>query len=162
MRSFALRRAVAVAMLALFLPVTTAGCFGRFALTRKIYKFNRDLSHDRWVRWFGFILLNFVPFYLAGAVIDLVLANSIEFWGGDNPFAAIDAPTRYAVGPNGEIVASTVVAPGVMELEVIEPAGAVHRLRIVREDGALAAYDAEGLLLGRVGDVHGRAVVLSR
>jgi len=160
MSNSAFRRAVAVAMLALFLPVTTAGCFGRFALTRKIYKFNRDLSHDRWIRWFGFILLNVIPFYLAGGVIDLVLGNSIEFWDGDNPFAAIDAPTRYAVGPNGEIVASTVVAPGVLELEVIEQGGAVHKLRIVREETALLAYDAEGLLLGRVGDVHGRAAVL--
>ena len=148
-------------MLGLFLPVTTAGCFGRFALTRKIYKFNRELSHDRWIRWFAFILLNVIPFYLAGGVIDLVFGNSIEFWEGDNPFAAIDAPTRYALGPHGELVASTVVAPGVLEIEVIEPEGAVHRLRIVREESALVAYDGDGLRLGRVGDVNGRAALLA-
>ena len=107
--------AIAVALLATFLPMSTVGCFGQFALTRKVYRFNRDLSHDRWVRWIGFLVMVFVPIYGAAGFIDLVFANSIEFWGGDNPFAAADGKTRHAVGPNGERLYATSVEAGVID-----------------------------------------------
>lgn len=151
---------VLAALIAIFVPATTVGCFGRFALTRKIYRFNRDLSHDRWIRWFGFLVMNFVPIYAAGGLIDLVFANSIEFWGGSNPFAMTKPRTRHALGPNGEQIRISLVQPGTLDLHVITPDGAVQSLRVIREADSIVAYDASGGFIARIGDVEGTAAVL--
>ena len=154
-------KSLALAVLvAVCVPVTTSGCFGSFQLTRKIYEFNRDLSSDRWVRWFGFLAMSFFLVYPVAGIIDLAFANSIEFWGGSNPFAAIDGKTRYAYGPNGEIAAATLVAPGEIDVVLTSADGQVQHLRIVREPESLIAYDGEGQLLARIGDVDGVPTLL--
>jgi hypothetical protein len=149
-------------VLATFLPVSTVGCFGHFALTRKVYGFNRDLSHDRWVRWFGFLVMNVVWIYAAAGVIDLLFANSVEFWGGGNPFASAEGTTRYALGPNGELVSATVVEDGKIELHIVDRHGEPHRVELVRESESIAAYDESGRLVARVGEVDGAPALLER
>ena len=139
-------------LLASLSPIVTVGCFGRFALTRKVYAFNRDLSSDRWVRWFGFLIMNFIPVYGAAGAIDLVFANSIEFWGGSNPFAAAHPATRHVLSPQGDLVIVTRIGPDELELRVVDTEGASQTLRVMREPGFVAAYDLAGNLLGRVHD----------
>ena len=149
-------------LLAVFIPASTVGCFGHFALTRKVYAFNRDLSRDRWIRWGGFIVMNVVWIYAAAGVIDLVFANSIEFWGGGNPFASGERATRYAYGPNGEVVSATVVGSGTIELRIFDRHGEWHVVRLVQEAESIAAYDDGGRLITRVGDVNGVPALLER
>ena len=55
-----LRAALAAALLVTLLPLATAGCFGSFQLTRKIYSFNRGISSDKWIRWITFLVLTVV------------------------------------------------------------------------------------------------------
>ncbi len=155
---FRARRLLAAALVTVFLPVSTVGCFGQFALTRKVYGFNRGLSHDRWIRWFGFLVMNVVWIYAAAGAIDLIFANSIEFWGGGNPFAAGERGTRFAYGPNGEMVSATVIDSSTIELRIVDRYGAQHLTRLVREEGSVAAYDESGRLVSRVGEespLHG-------
>jgi hypothetical protein len=154
------KRLLAAVLLATFIPVSTVGCFGKFALTRKVYAFNRDLSHDRWVRWFGFLIMNVVLIYAAAGAIDLVFANSIEFWGGANPFASGEGTTRYAYGPNGEVVSATVVESGTIELRILDRHGDRHAVWLVREADSVAAYGEGGSLIARIGDVSGAPAVL--
>ncbi|MBW2415260.1 MAG: DUF3332 family protein [Deltaproteobacteria bacterium] len=148
-------------LLAVVVPLTTAGCFGRFELTRKLYGFNRNLSSDRWIRWFGFLAMSIIPVYLVGGVIDLVLGNSLEFWGGQSPFASADPQTRYVYGAGGEWIAVTPVGPGEVSL-VIPDASGTRSLRLAQESDSLVAYDADGRIVARVGDVYGAAAFLSR
>lgn len=155
MRGLRDKRFVWALITALALPLTTSGCFGRFMLTRKVYRFNWDLSHDRWVRWFGFLVMVVFPIYGGAGLIDLVFGNSIEFWGGSSPFAAAEPRTRHALGPNGEQITATRVETDVILLTVTQPDGESRSVRVVREPTALAAYDASGALLARVGDVNG-------
>jgi hypothetical protein len=146
-------------LLAVVVPLTTSGCFGRFELTRKFYRFNRDISSDKWIRWFTFLVMAFVPVYLIGGLVDLILGNSLEFWGGQSPFAAGAGGTRYAFGPNGEVVAVTPLEPGVVLLQVTD-ADETRTLRVVREADSMAAYDEHGKLLARVGERGGVPVLL--
>lgn len=151
---------VCAVLLAVVVPMTTVGCFGRFELTRKLYRFNRGISSDRWVRWFTFLVMAFFPVYFVGGLVDVILGNSVEFWGGQSPFAAVgDGETRYAFGPNGEVLAITSLEPGVLVLQVTD-SGGTRSLRLVREADSLAAYDERGELLVRVGDRGGSAAFL--
>jgi hypothetical protein len=69
---------------ALTLASFTTGCFGKFALTRKLYGWN-DSMDNKFVKtvimWAFFI----VPVYEVFSLADLFVLNLIEFWGGSNP-----------------------------------------------------------------------------
>lgn len=67
--------------------VSQSGCFGEFALVRKVYNWNQDLSSSKFVRTLVFYVLNIVPVYGIASFIDFVILNLIEFWSGSNPVA---------------------------------------------------------------------------
>jgi hypothetical protein len=156
------RAGVAAAVIAGFVPLATAGCFGNFALTRKVYDYNQDVSNDKWVRWLVFLILNVIPVYGFATMFDAIFANSIEFWTGENPVTADAGAQRVVRGPNGEIGRATFLAPGLVDLELTDAKGNTHMLRLVREADAVAAYDRDGRFLMRVGDRDGAADVLAR
>ncbi len=68
--------------MALSLSVLSAGCFGKFQLTRMIYDLNKSVE-DKYVR--SALTWAFVPVYGFSAFIDAVIFNVVEFWTGENP-----------------------------------------------------------------------------
>jgi hypothetical protein len=149
---------VAATLLA-FVPAATS-CFGGFALTRKVYRWNQQVDNDKWIRWLAFLALNLIPVYGFSMLFDVIFANSVEFWTGGNPIAAVPGTTRVVRGPGGEEARATWRADGAIDLEVREPGGRVHALTFVPEAEGVAALDAEGRVVARVQDVDGRPVLL--
>lgn len=76
-----------MAALASFLMVSMFGCYGNFALTRKVYDFNGSVTQDKYINNLVFWLMSFIPVYPLAATVDVVLLNTIEFWTGSNPLA---------------------------------------------------------------------------
>lgn len=161
-RSKRFRAAVLPLVVGGFLPLATAGCFGRFALTQKVYEFNREVDSSKWIQWLAFLVLNVVPVYPFAVVIDAVFANSVEFWTGANPVVgtAAGGETKVVRGPAGEVVRMTRLAPGVVDVSVAAPDGTVQQLTLVLEREALAAYDHDGTLVARVGDRDGAPALI--
>jgi hypothetical protein len=160
-RSKWLRGAVLPLVIGGFLPLATAGCIGRFELTRKVYQFNREVDSNKWIQWLAFLVLNVVPVYGFAVMIDAIFANSVEFWTGENPVnAGIDGATKVVYGAGGEIVRLTRLAPGVVDVDLTEPDGTETEVTVVLEHEAIAAYNREGLLLARVGDRDGIPALL--
>ena len=144
--SNAWRRSVAITVLLGFLPFASA-CFGSFNLTRKAYQFNRGVSTDKWVRWLVFLVVS--PIYPLTGLVDVLFANSVEFWSGNNPITAKLEP-RTAVGPDGA-VASLIPIENGARIVITETSGAVHTATLLREaPGVVAAYDGEGRLVHRL------------
>jgi len=140
------RRGIALALLLGFVPVASA-CFGSFNLTRRVYQFNKGVAADKWVRWLVFVAVS--PIYPAAATVDLLFANTLEFWTGDNPITAQLEPGSV-VGPDGAVVSLVPVDDGA-RIVVTEPSGAVRSVTVLREaPGVVAVYDADGKLLRRV------------
>jgi hypothetical protein len=140
------RKPVALAVLLGFLPFASA-CFGSFNLMRKAYQFNRGVSPDKWVRWLVFMVMS--PIYPLAGLVDVLFANSVEFWSGNNPITARLEP-QTVVGPNGE-VASLIPLENGARIVVTEPSGAVHTATLLREaPGVVAAYDEQGRLVSRL------------
>lgn len=92
-----MRRFVIVPMLLAAICSSLSGCFGNFALTRKIYAVNASVA-DRNLRnvvtW-AFII---VPVYGLAGVVDLFIFNTIEFWSGRNPVLASEKRFNYSSG----------------------------------------------------------------
>jgi len=155
-----LRKGLSVALVALFLPTATTACFGGFNLTRKVYGFNRSISSDKWIRWLAFLVLVIVPIYGIAQIVDVLIANSIEFWSGKNPVADAGT-TRVVSGPNGETLTMTLREDGAIDVVVLHADGRLNHLLMVKTDDAIEARDADGTLLARVGDVDGQPGLLA-
>jgi hypothetical protein len=160
-QSRSLRRAISVALVATFLPMATTACFGSFALTRKVYNFNKGVSSDKWIRWLMFLVLVIVPIYGVSQLLDALLFNSIEFWGGRNPVNVDAGTTRVVRGPGGETLTMTLREDRSIDVVVLHPDGSLQQIRMVKTDDAIEARDAEGNLLARVGDQNGEPALLA-
>ncbi|MBW2280825.1 MAG: DUF3332 family protein [Deltaproteobacteria bacterium] len=152
-------RAIATVALCTFLPVALGGCFGRFELTRKVYKFNQDISPDKWIQWLFFLLISIVPIYGLAVLFDTIVANSMEFWTGDNPVSADMQRTFH--GENGEVAVVTYRVDGIMDVDLTAANGEKHFVRLMREQQSIVAIDAQGRFLARVGDLNGRTALLA-
>jgi hypothetical protein len=152
-------RITAVVALTAFVPVATAGCFGSFNLTKKIYQFNKDINPDKWIQWLTFLVLSIVPIYGIGVLVDVIVANSLEFWTGENPIMAGTEP-RTLSGPNGEVATFTPNSDQTIDIRIVEQNGTVHEFSLVREGATLAARDKNGALIARVTDVNGQPAVI--
>ena len=60
------------------------GCYGSFALTQKLYKWNGKQG-DKWINSIIMVAFTIVPIYPVVGFVDLVGFNTVEFWSGNNP-----------------------------------------------------------------------------
>ena len=155
-----LRRFSAVLVLVGFVPVATTSCFGTFQLTKNLYRFNSEVDPDKWIQWFVFLVFSVIPIYGLALVIDVVFANSMEFWSGENPISADAGTVKVVKGPNGEIATFTWLKEGTLDV-VVE--GGTERLHLTlrKEARSLAAWDDEGNLVARVTDVGGQPMLVA-
>ncbi len=151
------QRAIAVGVISVFLPLSTVGCFGKFELTKKLYRYNRDFHPDKWmVQVLGLVL----AFFYGGAIVlDAVLFNSLEFWTGKNPILASNGATKVVTVADGRVITMTRVDDNTISVSV----GDHPDLVLVREDRSIAAFDTDGTLLTRVfADSIGPPLVATR
>jgi uncharacterized lipoprotein YehR (DUF1307 family) len=74
---------IVVLMLVVFM---LSGCFGNFALTRRVYKMNQSVG-SKWANTAVMWVFMILPVYQACGFLDVVVLNTIEFWSGENPLA---------------------------------------------------------------------------
>lgn len=82
--------------------VFSAGCFGKFQLTRKVYDINQSID-EKYVRSAATWIFVIVQVYTVAALVDFIVFNVIEFWTGENPVASAPVTKVYAQG-NGKTV----------------------------------------------------------
>jgi len=72
----------------------TSGCYGSFALTRKLHEFNGTIQ-DRFARSLVTAGLVLIVYYWTG-LGDWIIFNTIEFWTGKNPISeeVINVPAK--------------------------------------------------------------------
>jgi len=73
------------------------GCYGKFALTRKVYALNGQVS-DKFLRSGLTWVFLIVPVYGIAGLADFVVFNTIEFWSGKNPVAEGEKTIQYVDG----------------------------------------------------------------
>lgn len=89
--------------------ILVSGCYGNFALTRKVYNWNGQQG-DKFMQTAVAWGLSIIPVYSAASFIDVVGLNLIEFWTGQNPLAMNlgDVDSQIITTDNGryELIAS--------------------------------------------------------
>lgn len=121
------RRAAMTATLSLF----ATGCFGEFAATHSLWKWNAEVSDSKWLRWLVFLVLAILPVYGLFILADAIVINTIEFFSGDNPISH-----GHVKLENGHTLASTRTAdPNLIKHEEKDKDGKVVRTFYVRRVG---------------------------
>ncbi len=156
-------RLVAVMCLALF-SVQMSGCFGKFALTRAMWEFNKNVSGNKFIQWAVFLVMVVVPVYAVGTLVDALVINSLEFWTGENPVGSAETPdtqTRVVrLGPGDTLRLSREAGSHVMKVE-LEREGQPTLVRYFEplEDGMAVRDDAGAVLLQAHEQLDGAVVV---
>ena len=70
-----------------------SACIGPNRLWHKLHDWNMEASDERWAREGIFVVFHVVPIYPLAYLGDIVVFNSVEWWGGD---PMIDYETRLA------------------------------------------------------------------
>ncbi|MCX7016079.1 MAG: DUF3332 family protein [Candidatus Sumerlaeota bacterium] len=126
-------------------PLAT-GCYGRFQLTRAIYRFNGDVTNDKLARSILFWVFVIIPVYQIAAIGDVLIFNLIEFWTGE------ELKISSYQGKDGSTVDLASAQGGQEAVMTIKRDGrVVGQERFVRlGDGRVEARDAGGRLVGTV------------
>ena len=113
--------------------VFSAGCFGKFQLTRNLYDINKSVE-DQYVR--SVVTWLFVIPYAFTGILDFAVFNLIEFWSGENPIAAGSQARVYEKGD--ERAEMTITREGGATVATVaryragSPVSTLH----IRDDGA--------------------------
>ena len=154
-----MRRTIAACVLAGFLPLATGGCFGSFQLTKKVYRFNKQVSPNKWVQELMFLVLLVAPVYEFATLIDGLIVNSIEFWTGRNPALAQNGASQTIRTAQGSATLTRVDA-NTLDVRLRPSSGQEQHFLMTREGDSFAARSLGGSLLARVAEVDGRPALL--
>lgn len=128
--------------------VLLSGCMGKFALTKKLYKWNSTVGQDRWVNEIIFVgLAVILPVYGLSLLADGIVFNSIQWWTGDNPVAKAGDQQRV-IGEDGSEALLTLQADGSIDVQATAASGERTAFTLVRSGDSVAVLGQDGLPLG--------------
>jgi Domain of unknown function (DUF3332) len=81
---------MAVTSLAVSAALLTTGCYGQFALTRKLYTWNGQVTGNKFANSAVMFVLFVVPVYELLGLGDWLILNTIEVLTGTNPAAQLE------------------------------------------------------------------------
>ena len=78
-----------------------SSCIGSFPLSRKLLNWNQNIG-SKFANVVEFFLFWVLPVYVVSVIADVLVLNSIEFWGGGNPVASNDVgKVQHIKGKDG-------------------------------------------------------------
>ena len=107
------------------------GCFGSFALTRKLWTFNDTKFSNKWVKWLIFLLFSILPVYMIGAFIDAIALNSYEFWTGKQALAK--GETKRVIVREGESLEFHADDDGALVVRAHQNGEEILAMRLLRQ-----------------------------
>jgi hypothetical protein len=140
------RHARGIALLSLLgTGALTMGCYGRFPMTKALYRMNGGVPNGI-VRNIVFWLLVWFPIYWFAQIGDALIFNLIEFWTGASvnvSSVSEDGKTRVTLetSEDGNVLNMTLLREGEPE---------IHSRFVRLEDGKYELRDANDEVLGQV------------
>lgn len=130
---------------ALLSAVVFSGCYGKFALTRKVYEINGQITDNKFVHSLVTWVFIWLPVYGLAGFGDFVVLNVIEFWTGNNPMSGGATPGKTiqqgeveAIQGENEITFIYRKDGEVMQtMTVSKPVGDVATAKVYDAQGAL-------------------------
>jgi hypothetical protein len=140
---------IGLAGLVLCGSLSLQGCYGSFALTKKVYNWNGTLG-NKWVKSIVFFVFGFVlPVYGLSAFIDAIALNLVEFWTGSNPLAAAQTHMDKSYA-DGTRVQADRLPDGRLSVHMVLPSGEERSWVMTHEVDGISVADVKGNWMGKV------------
>ncbi len=130
---------------ALTLLVATSGCYGSFTVTKKLYKWNGQVSSDKWVQSILFYGLGVFQIYSFTVFIDAVVLNLVEFWTGSNPLAMSEGESDSQVVMSGNNVYSITASKNQFNITQTVGANRGKSVDLIYNQEETAWYATDGI-----------------
>jgi hypothetical protein len=85
-------RKLVAAVVLVAVAAVAGGCYGQFALTRKIYAWNGEVTQNKFANSLIFFALIVIPVYELCSLGDWIIFNTVEVFTGQNPISRLDLP----------------------------------------------------------------------
>lgn len=125
--------------------IALCGCYGSFALTKKLHDWNGTLG-NKWINSCVHFVLWVIPVYGICIWVDYLVLNTIEFWTGSNPVAS---NTYYEKDAQGNQVAAVKNADGTLSMQLIDAQGHKADLTLQRDADVIRALDNQGRVVAQ-------------
>ncbi len=89
-----------VLAVALATSLLGSSCLGSFPAFNNLRNWNAEVVEADWLAEIIFLGLNIIPVYPIASLGDILIFNTIEYWGGDTPFGEPDAFPKAEFGNN--------------------------------------------------------------
>ena len=125
-----------------------SGCYGPFTLVRKVWKWNGEVSDNKWVVELVYLVCSWLPVYGIAGLADAVIFNSVIFWTGKSMLVDntdTTPKTKRIVRKDSETVLSQ--AGNEYRIEQYQHGKQTASLIMHREGNGMVAYDAQGTKL---------------
>ena len=128
----------------------SSGCYGPFELTKKVHKWNGEVSDNKWVVELVFLVAAWLPVYGIATLADAVIFNSVEFWTGENPLTKASADgvraSKRIVRGDQTIVLQRVASTGgdALVIEQSVKGQPAQSLRIQHQGDQTVALNGQG------------------
>lgn len=135
------------------------GCIGQFALTDKLYDWNKQVG-NKWVAEGVFLVLNIIPVYGVTVFVDAVVLNSVEFWTRTNPVSGKRAvvSTETMQTPDGTSVTMTYHGDGAIDVDYQTVQGEKGEFTLKKGENTVALFSQDGQLMATA-DAQGKLVL---
>lgn len=139
-------RRVCLVLLFALTPLLSVGCYGRFPLTKAVYRFNGDITDNKWVHTIIMWIFIILPVYSIATLGDAIILNLIEFWTGET----LDI-SKHTREDGTEVVLAPSANGNEAVLTVTKDGEVLSVQRYVRQaDGSIQVLDGEGRLAGEI------------
>jgi hypothetical protein len=111
------------------------GCIGPFNAWHQMLNWNEHVCENHWGQEGVFLVCNILPVYGLCSLGDVLIFNSIEFWGGKNPIPPVEASKKTSKLDATHDLSIEKVADGKVEVQVLENGAVIGTYTIDQTNG---------------------------
>lgn len=143
--------------LASWLLLVQTGCFGKFALVRKVYEFHDSIMGDDMVGKIVKSLLLIFPMDIAygiGSFLDIIIFNLIEFWTGSNPIAMVEGEQEIQMIRKGDDLFKLTATKNQMHIKQLQGVNAGQEITFMWQPEQNSWYMLQNGEIAKVADIE--------
>jgi hypothetical protein len=124
--------------------MASAGCYGSFSVTKKVYQWNGKVTNDKWsnsILFFGLAVFQVYSFTL---FVDAVVLNTVEFWTGDNPLTMNEGDTDTQMVKSGKNTYQVTASKNKFNISQTDGDQAGKSVELIYHEDETAWYATDG------------------
>lgn len=172
------KKFIVAALIGSTLMASFAGCYGKFPLTKAVYRLNGDITNNKIIHSIIFWIFIILPVYDLAFLVDAIILNLIEFWTGESlsvSSATLDDGTRVTLAPcedektailtvekpDGSVLTTQFERVSEIQMNVIDGEGNVAGYIYRTSDGGMLLCDAKGETVRNIGAADLQALAMA-